>query len=392
MSNKKILFIHHLSVIGGATKSLLSLTLSAQKKGYDVSVLFFGVKGNAFNWFVANNIDCHNFSDGKVFQHANGAYIPIIQKRPYRFLSIFLSAFFSIKKTRKIISKFSPDLVYLNTSLLFPSAIAAKQLNLKVIWHLREQIHDGIFGLRKRIMKSFFKKFSDHIVAISHTNANKLNLKKCNVIYNSTKYNPVIDSKKLLELKNKLNLKNKKVICFLGGSIKSKGADTLFETLLLLKKKYKNFCVIIAGKFSLKGNKLNRIEKKVKKIIKNDPDLLNYIRFVGVLDDVNPLLKLSDVLIWPAKTSHFARPIIEAMMAETLVLASDFESSREIIVHNKTGFLSKPNSVSFHRILLRILKDKNLTKIVTEAKELANLSFNQKVNLEQNIKLISKII
>ena len=53
--------------------------------------------------YVANNIDCHNFSDGKVFQHANGAYIPIIQKRPYRFISIFLSALFSIKKTRKII-------------------------------------------------------------------------------------------------------------------------------------------------------------------------------------------------------------------------------------------------------------------------------------------------
>ena len=79
-------------------------------------------------------------------------------------------------------------------------------------------------------------------------------------------------------------------------------------------------------------------------------------------------------------------------MTETLVLASDFESSREIIVHNKTGFLSKPNSVSFHRILLRILKDKNLSRIITEAKELANLSFNQKANLEQNIKLISKII
>ena len=81
MSNKKILFIHHLSVIGGATKSLLSLVKATKARGFDVSVLFYGEKGNAYDWFTSQDIDCHNFNNGKVFQHANGAYIPLIQKK-----------------------------------------------------------------------------------------------------------------------------------------------------------------------------------------------------------------------------------------------------------------------------------------------------------------------
>lgn len=393
MSNKKILFIHHLSVIGGATKSLLSLVKATKARGYDVTVLFYGEKGNAFDWFTDQGIVCHNFYNGKVFQHANGAYIPLIQKRPYRILTIFFKAIYSIKETKSIISSFSPDLVYLNTSLLFPAAIAAKQLNIKVIWHLREQIHNGLFGIRQKIIRFFFINYSDIIIAISKTNASKINSKKSKVIYNSCESEPEISENKLIELKSKLKITDEKVICFLGGNVKSKGADLLFKTIKILKKSNKKFIVIIAGKFSLTGPNLNKIEIRVKKIIDRNPEIINHIRFIGVIEDVSTLLKLSNFLVWPANTSHFARPIIEAMMSKTLVLASDFESSREIIDHGVTGFLAKNNVFDFSDQLIRLLDvNHNFEQIILNAREKALLLFSQEQNLNKNIQLISNTI
>ena len=393
MSNKKILFIHHLSVIGGATKSLLSLVKATKARGFDVSVLFYGEKGNAYDWFTSQDIDCHNFNNGKVFQHANGAYIPLIQKRPYRVFTIFFKAINSIKETKSVIASYSPDLVYLNTSLLFPAAIAAKQLNNKVIWHLREQIHDGLFGIRKKIIRFCFNNYSDKIIAISGTNASKINSEKCKVIYNSTNSVLEISENKLIDLKSKLKITDEKIICFLGGNVKSKGADLLFKTIKILKKSNKKFIVIIAGKFSLTGPNLNKIEIRVKKIIDSDPEILDYIRFTGVLEDVSVLLKLSQILVWPANTSHFARPIIEAMMNETLVLASNFESSREIINHGVTGFLAKNIVSDFSEQLICLLDtDETFDEIILNAKEKALLLFSQEQNLNKNIQLISNTI
>lgn len=393
MSKKKILFIHHLSVIGGATKSLLSLVLATKSEGFDVSVLFYGEKGNAFDWFTSQDIDCHNFNNGKVFQHANGAYIPLIQKRPYRVFTIFFKAINSIRETKSVISSYSPDLVYLNTSLLFPAAIAAKQLNIKIIWHLREQIHNGLFGIRKKIIRFCFNNYSDKIIAISSTNASKINSQKCKVIYNSTESKLEISENKLVDLKSKLKITDEKIICFLGGNVKSKGADLLFKTIKLLKKSNDNFIVIIAGKFSLTGLNLNKIELRAKKVIDSDPEILKCIRLIGVLDDVSTLLKISDILVWPANTSHFARPIIEAMMSETLVLASDFESSREIVENGVTGFLTKNTPLEFNKQLTLLLETKaNFNNIISNAKEKALLLFSQELNLKKNVHLISDTI
>ena len=387
MSRKKILFIHHLSVIGGATKSLLALANASRNKGFDVTILFYGDKGNAYEWFASQGLECHNFPGGQVFQHANGAYIPIMQKRPYRVITIFYNAITSIDNTKSVISSFSPDLVYLNTSLLFPAAMAAKQLNIKVVWHLREQIHSGLFGIRKMFIMYCFQNFSDKVIAISRTNAAKIKANNTEVIYNSCNSEWQGSKSDLIALKSKLKITDERIICFLGGNVRSKGADFLLETIKSIKKTSVNFVVVIAGKFSLDGPNLNKTEKKVKNILDHDPDLFKYIRFIGVLEDVSTLLKLSKILVWPASTSHFARPIIEAMMNETVVLASDFESSREIINHGVTGFLAKRSVPVFSKELIELLEAENV-EVVANAREKAVRLFSQNLNLQRNTQVI----
>lgn len=392
MKKNKILFIHHLSVVGGATKSLFDLVHYVKLNGYDPSVLFYGKQGNAFSWFKKNKIKCYNFENGKTFQHANGAYIPILQKRPYRVFTIFLKAIFSIRETKDLISKINPDLVYLNTSLLFPAAIASKLLNIRVVWHIREQLHDGVFGLRNFFLRKCFTNFSDKLICISKTNAKKIRAKCCNVIYNSTDHDMVFKSNKISMIKKRYNIKDQKVILFLGGNVKSKGADILFKAISKLALKNPNFILLVVGKFSIDKMQSNRIEKRVINIVRKNKIILENVRFTGVLEDVRDVLQISDILVWPAKTSHFARPIIEAMMTQTLVVASDFESTREIIENGNTGFLVKPDYLSFFNCLNEILSKNNFHEEITfNAKEKAISLFHKKNNLKINLDLINEL-
>ena len=81
------------------------------------------------------------------------------------------------------------------------------------------------------------------------------------------------------------------------------------------------------------------------------------------------------------------------MMNETLVLASNFESSREIINHGVTGFLAKNIVSDFSEQLICLLDtDETFDEIILNAKEKALLLFSQEQNLNKNIQLISNTI
>lgn len=386
----KILFVHHLPVIGGATKSLLQLCVSLKSKDFVVEVLFFHESGNAYKIFNEHNIKCHYFSSGKVFQHAYGAYIPLFQFKFYRlFLSFFL-AMASIIPSINIIKKIKPDLVYLNTSLLFPVAIASKFLSIKNIWHIREQLHDGNFGIRKFLLIQMIKFFPNKVLVISETNKKALKLKNSTLIYNSVKVNK---ENNFIE-KNKCNLNNQFTITFLGGNVKSKGGDLIVQAFTKLLKKHDNIKLIYAGFFRHeKSKKLNKIEKNVYKILNENRKIQKKIAFTGALENINPILKDTSVLVWPATTPHFSRPIIEAMMFGKIVLGTDYPSTREVIDENISGFLCKPEANDIKKKLDYIIKNfKSLEFIQKNSQKKALRLFNHEKNINKNIKIIKEII
>lgn len=382
--------VHHLPYIGGATKSLLNLAKKLDSDGYEVSVLFFLKKGNAYKLFKKNNIKCIYFEKGRVFQHAYGAYIPLINLKFYRPIIAFLRALYSIYPSYKFLKKLNPDILYLNTSLLFPFAIASKFLSIKNIWHIREQIHSGVFGIRKRFLVSIIKHLSDKIIIISKTNKIALGLKNAKLIYNSTSKNNIIPENEIINFKNKYNIRSKKIITFLGGNVRSKGGDIMVSSFSELIDEFDDIILVYAGKFSINNNeKLNVIEKNVREIISTNKKLSEKIIFTGALSDVRPLLKITNILVWPATTPHFSRPLMEGMMMGKIVIGSDFPSTREIIKDNITGFLIKPNSQSVLSKLRYIIRNfDDFNNIGLNARKKAVKLFDASINIEQNIKYI----
>lgn len=358
-----ILFVHHLPVIGGSTQSLLGLVKHILQAGLTCKVLFLRHDGNAIERYREENIEIITTNNIHSYAHAYGAYNTFISRRPWRVGTNLIKTFQSTRKVQEILQHENPRLVYLNTSVLIPFAIGANKLSIPVIWHLREQIHQGNLGLRKKMVQTLFSKYATKIIAISKVNAMTLGIKNVEVIYNSVDFKVFDKELDGSSFKKEYGLNKPLQLCFIGGSVLSKGADILVEAIQEAMKKRQDFQLTIAGKFnSDPTKKMNRIEKRVYELIQANTLLKEKIVFTGSLNQVASLISASDILVWPATTPHFARPIMEAMVMAKPVIASNFLSSAEIVENGVHGLLVKPTVKNFSDAILELMNDEERRK------------------------------
>jgi glycosyltransferase involved in cell wall biosynthesis len=106
------------------------------------------------------------------------------------------------------------------------------------------------------------------------------------------------------------------------------------------------------------------------------------------------MLAASDLLVWPANVSHFARPIIEAGAMARPVVASDFPSSRELVRPGETGLLVPPGDpVSLADAILRVLRNPDEERRMGEAGyRLARERYDARVNTEAIVSIYEKVL
>ncbi len=73
--------------------------------------------------------------------------------------------------------------------------------------------------------------------------------------------------------------------------------------------------------------------------------LSSYVRFVGVVDEVAPILKTADLLILPSETESFGLAALEAMASGLPVVASRVGGLPEVVEHGVTGYLAPVGDV-----------------------------------------------
>ena len=88
------------------------------------------------------------------------------------------------------------------------------------------------------------------------------------------------------------------------------------------------------------GPEYGRTRELVEKL-----GLADVVRYVGVVDEVAPLLKAADVLLLPSETESFGLVALEAMASGVPVVASDVGGLPEVVEHGVTGFLAPVGDV-----------------------------------------------
>jgi len=419
----KILYIHHGRVLGGAPVSLLNTINGIEKYGNDEIKILFAY--DDMKPFFQKNC---NAEIGDIYNPCllvGRFLIGYVNLFSFFNLLLFLRFIFevfsfplSVFKQYKIFVNQKPDIIHLNSSILFSSAIAAKFSGIKLVWHIREMIRGEKYNLRRILISYLIKNLSDKVVVINPAGAKTIgNSKKNNikVIYNSINFDDYTDlSIKDDNRKQYLSGNDQKLILSLGGVSSHKGT---FELLDASKYFEDNIILLIAGpplemssfKESFFDNlklifediliksKICRYKRfnymhRVRKIY-NSLNKKN-VHFIGFIDSIPELISQSDLLIFSGVTPHFPRPIFEAWAMKKPVIAFDIEGVSENVDDGVDGILVKEKTgKALAETINNLIRDKEKMKEIGEnGYKKSYKLFRQDVNVKKVYDLYYEIL
>ncbi len=245
-SIKKVFYVHPVSGTGGALEALLRLVTELDTSKHYPKVICPEL-GASYHTFKIHGIDVDVESGIKSFSHFSAGWYSI--KNAYKFITNIFNIFYSAAVVYKVIKIEKPDLVHLSSSVLLGPGIGAKAANAPVVWHIREYLHDGYFGVRKWIITRLIDKLSNAIICITDTDASRLKpSKKINVVYDSVNFNFFDRNISSEKFKSEFKIKGQdKVIGMFGGISRIKGTIEFTEAAKEILEKHKNFKFLIFG-------------------------------------------------------------------------------------------------------------------------------------------------
>jgi glycosyltransferase involved in cell wall biosynthesis len=389
---KKVLFIHHGGIAGGAPLSLLYTALGVSKHGYipEVALLFPSKELHA----LYNN---HGFKTHEV------SYIPFFivwtghspETFSRRTLHDVVNAALGWRKSQQYLYQFLMenhyDLVHLNSAALSNVAQLLLRKNIPFVWHVREQGPDHK-GWRFRFIHNLLA-VSPNVIFLSHAERKSWGFDSHGtVIYNFIdfeQFNYCENSKKNVYREGFGLQQDDFVILFLGGLKSHKGTEVLIRAVASLIPKYPNIKLLMPDsanpvvksttKQPARAWTIRRIVRgvifRVRRFFRE-----RYFDFAGHIEsliqelglsscciklpfDPNsvPFFVSSDMVVFPAIEPHFARPIIEAAAMKKPVIASDFPVMRELVEDSETGYLFPPgNEIEFAKRIEMLITSPDL--------------------------------
>ncbi len=202
-------------------------------------------------------------------------------------------------------------------------------------------------------MMSFAERFTlknaDVVVFVSHDMkkrfCSKYKIKESVVLHNSIDPNWKI---KDIDIRKKYNLKNKKIIGFLGRLQKIKGLEYLINSFKILNVEIPNSVLLIAGKGPLKP-KLEKLINRLK--------LEKNIKFLGWIKNPVSFINECDLIVLPSLHEGSPNTIQESFFCNTPIIASKTGGIPEILKHQELMFEPK-DIVGISRLMIKILSDK----------------------------------
>ncbi len=403
---KRILYIHHGGGIGGAPLSLLYLLRQLDRSRYEPVVVTLK-QGPIVDLYRQEGIETHVEPGIGDFSHTTLEWYGgrDLWRLPGKLLRIGPS----IRRTRKLVRRFQPDLVHLNSSTLAPAAIGCGREGVPVVWHIREPLAKGYFGLCRAWIRRVVDRNAAAVIAICQNDADQLKPgDRVHVIYNFVDFGQFDRSLTGENFRQEMGIdEDAPVVVMLGGVAEPKGTLTLVRALPELVEAVPGVRVVIAGpepkplrEAGIKGLAkrllgVDAYQKAVQREINGlDESARRAILFTGIRRDVPDILAAGTCLVFPSSVPHFARPIIEAAAMGIPSVASDLGGPRELIVHGETGLLVPPNDpAALAGALASIVGDRQYAHQLGEAAyQRAQKHFDSAQNAAATVAIYDKIL
>lgn len=175
----------------------------------------------------------------------------------------------------------------------------------------------------------------------------------------------IVDKKIILE---KFNIKTKHIIGMTASFSDKKDYNTFVRAGEKLLKKRKDITFLAIGG----GSNLLKVKGSIAK------NNLNYFRFVGKQDDVESIVNTFDIGVLATFTEGISNAIMEYMVFEKPVVATDGGGTNELIIDNENGFLIEQQNIEqlADKIIFLLENPKIATEMGEKGKERIENNFS----------------
>lgn len=385
---KKVLFIHHWSGLGGSGVSLYN-TWEALQNEFQVVAYIPENPKDLKDFLNSKGLEpkTYSFTCGQIPYYSGGSNIFRLG-----FWYLIFNAIIQLPFWAKIIKEEKPDVVLVNSKVLCWMAFLLK--NKKSVCFVRETIK----GSPNNFLNSMMRKMLDRFSLVSFLSEYDRNQTGC-------KTNTVV-SPDFLRMEDYSSGLTKEEACnilkinpdtfnivFLGGYDPIKGLDLLIHAMNELKEE--NVSLIVAGNTDIKKETSFFKKLKVKKLLKYKTNIqdsiVNYklekkIHFTGIQKDMSTLFTTADVLVFPMKDPHQARPAFEIGVQKKPVIITDFPNVREFVVDGVNGITfnnEKPREIA--EAILKLMKNRDVYKNMGEKNYLYTYLYHTKYNATKDL-------
>ena len=376
----KVLFIIETLDIGGAEKLLLS-TLKYIDRDRFKPVVIFLFKGDTLQ---------KNLEDIGV-----EVFGPVLKDYDVPSLKNAFDFFRCIRLVKKEIQSIKPDIIH--THLFFANIygrLAGRAAGVKKIistYHCTDYTHNIKNSLKFKIRKMLdllSGKFLTHMI-IAGNEAVKIDVEthlKFNnlvLIYNGIDVNEFLvpsNKEEILSLKKELLLEENDVILLnIGRLDHQKGQEYLLKALPLVIKSNTNVKLLIAG--------VGPLEKELKELA-NNLNIEKKVRFLGKREDIQKIIKMSDLFVFPSIFEGMAIAPMEVMACKRPIITSDYLGAREVVTNKVEGFIVPTRNED--QLAESITKLINAPSLRKEMGEKAFIKVSSKFNISKNVKEIEE--
>jgi len=194
---------------------------------------------------------------------------------------------------------------------------------------------------------------------------------KIEIIYNGI---PLKEKADFRNLKKEFNLKNEKIILYVGSGFERKGVKEAFDIISKLKGKFKFFVI---GK-----------EKKIEwyKYYAKNLNIEDKVIFTGPRSDVDKFYSIADIFLFPTRYEPFSNVILESLNFECVSFTTKQNGASEILPKE---WIIDENIAQKIQYLLD--NENELKKLQKKAKEISK-NFSIEKNVEKTLKVINEVI
>lgn len=371
--NKKILIVRKYKGFGGIEHQILNFSQALMRKGWEIFFLtdlaspFQDAMNKIGAMSIVEPLDNHIRTANMIIGICKDNQISIVQAH-------MLNEDFSCRLAK----------------LFYPK--------IKHVFRVHTYIDcSRISGLKKAIyhMADFLTSPLVNVyLPINDINAKEINKKS---VIPKKKIRVVHDAVRSLNTSdNDSSAPNNRELAMIANFDDFKGHDVLLDGVRILKNRNERVRVHLIGGVPGRGTKnenndrLNIIKKTIK-----DYSIDNEIALEGYCRDIPEAIKDCGLVVLPSDSEGTPNCLLEGMLLEKIVVASEVGGIPEFVIDGKTGFLHKAKSgQAFAETLLRVfsMPEEDLNTIKKNAKSLVLKHYSMDILVNDIIDVYSSLI